>query len=222
MIRIVLVDDQTIVREGLADILSTAPEIDVVGQAANGKEALAQVDHHKPDMVVMDLQMPVMNGIQATQILGERYPKLPVLVLTTYAADEWVFDAIYAGAAGYLLKDSRRDELVAAIKGTIEGKSFLDPTIAGKLMKHMSRKTINPSAVISPIASLTNRERDVLRLLGQGLNNSAISERLSLASGTTRNYVSSIIEKLGVADRTQAAVIAIQEKLVRPQSKPKW
>ena len=222
MIRIVLADDQALVREGLADILSTVPELEVVAQAANGEEALAQVEIYRPDMVVMDLQMPVMNGIQATQELSRRHPRLPVLVLTTYAADEWVFDAIYAGAAGYLLKDSRREELVAAIKGTMEGKSFLDPAIAGKLMKHMSRKTVEASRLVSPIASLTNRERDVLRLLGQGLKNSAISERLSLAPGTTRNYVSSIIEKLGVADRTQAAVVAIQEDLVRQSPKGKW
>ncbi len=140
MIRIVLVDDQIMVREGLAAIIGTDPEIEVVGQADNGEDALAQVRALAPDLVVMDLQMPVMNGIQATQALHESHPSLPVLVLTTYAADEWIFDAIRAGAAGYLLKDSRRDELVAAIKGTMSGESFLDPAIAGKLMKHFSQK----------------------------------------------------------------------------------
>lgn len=135
MIRIVLVDDQIVVREGLAAIIGTDPEIEVVGQADNGEEALAQVKTLEPDMIVMDLQMPIMNGVQATQILSESHPTLPVLVLTTYSADEWVFDAIHAGAAGYLLKDSRRDELVAAIKGTMNNESFLDPAIAGKLMK---------------------------------------------------------------------------------------
>ncbi|MDM8521010.1 response regulator transcription factor [Anaerolineales bacterium HSG6] len=214
MIRIVLVDDQIIVREGLAAIIGTDPEIEVVGQADNGEDALAQVRALAPDLVVMDLQMPVMNGVQATQSLNESHPSLPVLVLTTYAADEWVFDAIRAGAAGYLLKDSRRDELVAAIKGTMVGESFLDPAIAGKLMKYFNQKKI-ALPTETDLADLTNRERDVLRLIGEGLNNSAIAERLHLAPGTVRNYVSTIIEKLDVADRTQAAVIAMKAGLVR-------
>ncbi len=214
MIRIVLVDDQIMVREGLAAIIGTDPEIEVVGQADNGEDALAQVRALAPDLVVMDLQMPVMNGIQATQALHESHPSLPVLVLTTYAADEWIFDAIRAGAAGYLLKDSRRDELVAAIKGTMSGESFLDPAIAGKLMKHFSQKK-SPSPPETALADLTDRERDVLRLIGEGLNNSAIAERLHLAPGTVRNYVSTIIEKLDVADRTQAAVIAMKAGLVK-------
>ncbi len=213
MIRIVLVDDQIMVREGLAAIIGTDPEIEVVGQADNGEEALTQVQALEPDMVVMDLQMPVMNGVQATEALKESQPSLPVLVLTTYAADEWVFDAIRAGAAGYLLKDSRREELVAAIKGTMVGESFLDPAIAGKLMKHFSQKK-SASQPETALADLTDRERDVLRLIGQGLNNSAIAERLHLAPGTVRNYVSTIIEKLGVGDRTQAAIVAMKEGVI--------
>lgn len=217
MIRILLVDDQIMVREGLAAIIGTDPEIEVVGQADNGEEALAQVRALAPDLVVMDLQMPVMNGVQATEALNESHPSLPVLVLTTYAADEWVFDAIRAGAAGYLLKDSRRDELVAAIKGTMAGESFLDPAIAGKLMKQFSQKNMPSQLEVDPAnltANLTERERDVLRLIGQGLNNSAIAERLHLAPGTVRNYVSTIFEKLEVADRTQAAIIAMKAGLV--------
>ena len=215
MIRIILADDQIVVREGLAAIIGTDPEIEVIGEANNGKEALAEVNALQPDMVVMDLQMPVMNGVQATQILSETHPTLPVLVLTTYSADEWLFDAIHAGAAGYLLKDSRRDELVAAIKGTMAGKSFLDPAIAGKLMQHISKKRVGKPSPALALSKLTDRERDVLRLVGQGLNNSAIAQRLHLASGTVRNYVSTIIKKLGVGDRTQAAVVAMQEGLVR-------
>lgn len=216
MIRVVLVDDQIMVREGLAAIIGTDPDIEVVGQADNGEEALTQVRALAPDLVVMDLQMPVMNGVQATEALKESHPSLPVLVLTTYAADEWVFDAIRAGAAGYLLKDSRRDELVAAIKGTMAGESFLDPAIAGKLMKHYSQKKMfsqSKAAIEDPTDTLTERERDVLRLIGEGLNNSAIAERLHLAPGTVRNYVSTIFEKLNVADRTQAAIIAMKADL---------
>ena len=216
MIRVVLVDDQIMVREGLAAIIGTDPDIEVVGQADNGEEALTQVRALAPDLVVMDLQMPVMNGVQATEALKESHPSLPVLVLTTYAADEWVFDAIRAGAAGYLLKDSRRDELVAAIKGTMAGESFLDPAIAGKLMKHYSQKKVfsqSEAAIEDPTDTLTERDRDVLRLIGEGLNNSAIAERLHLAPGTVRNYVSTIFEKLNVADRTQAAIIAMKADL---------
>lgn len=216
MIRIVLVDDQILVREGLAAIIGTDPELEVIGQADNGEEALTQVRVLEPDLVVMDLQMPVMNGVQATEALNASHPSLPVLVLTTYAADEWVFDAIRAGAAGYLLKDSRRDELVAAIKGTMAGESFLDPAIAGKLMKHFSQKKTSsqPEAAIEELTdTLTERERDVLRLIGEGLTNGAIAERLHLAPGTVRNYVSTIMEKLEVADRTQAAIIAMKADL---------
>ena len=137
MIRVLICDDQTVVREGLAAILSTDDEIKLVGLARNGEEALALAATDRPDVVLMDLNMPVMNGIQATQRLRLRHPAVRVLVLTTYADDAWVMDAIRAGAAGYLLKDTRRDDLVAAIKGTAEGKSFLDPTVAGKLMRQM-------------------------------------------------------------------------------------
>ena len=137
MIRVLICDDQTVVREGLAAILSTDDEIEVVGLACNGEEALALAATDRPDVVLMDLNMPVMNGVQATQRLRRSYPDVRVLVLTTYADEAWVIDAIRAGAAGYLLKDTRRDDLVAAIKGTAEGKSFLDPTVAGKLMRQM-------------------------------------------------------------------------------------
>ena len=210
MIRILLVDDQTVVREGIAAIISTDPDIEVIGQAAHGEEALSLMRHLHPDLVLMDLQMPVMNGVQTTKELKKNYPQVPVLVLTTYAADEWVFDAVQAGAAGYLLKDSRRDELVAAIKGTVEGESFVDPAIAGKLLHHVAGRMGSQHAVTSGIDSLTERELDVLQLIALGLNNTAIAERLHLAPGTVRNYVSTIFEKLRVSDRTQAAVAAIK------------
>lgn len=218
MIRIVLVDDQIMVREGLAAIISTDPELEVIGQANNGEEALTLVAELQPDIVVMDLQMPVMNGVQATELLRESHPMLPVLALTTYAADEWVFDAIRAGAAGYLLKDSRRDELVTAIKGTMVGNSFLDPAIAGKLMEHYRQRKSSSQPEAAPedlTDNLTERERDVLRLIGEGLTNGAIAERLHLVPGTVRNYVSTIMEKLEVADRTQAAIIARKADLGR-------
>jgi len=215
MIRVLICDDQTVVREGLAAILSTDPEIEVVGLAGDGREALALVAEAQPDVVLMDLQMPVMNGVQTTQRLHTHFPSVHVLVLTTYADDAWVLDAVRAGASGYLLKDTRRDELVAAVKGTAQGKSFVDPSVAGKLMQHVASTPAAPSPAANPLGDLTERELEVLELLVQGHSNPEIARRLYLASGTVRNYVSTILQKLGVPDRTQAAVVAIQRGLVK-------
>ncbi len=218
MVRVLICDDQTVVREGLAAILSTDDEIEVIGLARNGEEALALAEEERPDVVLMDLNMPVMNGVQATQHLRRRHPTLHVLVLTTYADDAWVIDAIRAGAAGYLLKDTRRDDLVAAIKGTAQGKSFLDPIVAGKLMRQMAAepaaRAVDTGQVESPVEALTERELEVLRLLAQGYSNPEIAQRVHLAPGTVRNYVSTILQKLGVGDRTQAAVVALQRGLI--------
>jgi DNA-binding NarL/FixJ family response regulator len=214
MVRVLICDDQTVVREGLAAILSTDDEIEVVGLARNGEEALALTATDRPDVVLMDLNMPVMNGIQATQRLRLRHPAVRVLVLTTYADDAWVMDAVRAGAAGYLLKDTRRDDLMAAVKGTAEGKSFLDPTVAGTLMRQMIAESAARPADSGQVEALTERELDVLRLLAQGYSNPEIAQRMHLAAGTVRNYVSTILQKLGVGDRTQAAVVALQRGLI--------
>lgn len=214
MIRVLICDDQTVVREGLAAILSTDDEIEVVGLARNGEEALALAAADRPDVVLMDLNMPVMNGVQATQHFRRNHPTVRVLVLTTYADDAWVIDAIRAGAAGYLLKDTRRDDLVAAIKGTAEGKSFLDPAVAGKLMRQMAAAPVARPVATGQIEAMTERELEVLRLLAQGYSNPEIAQQVHLAAGTVRNYVSTILQKLGVEDRTQAAVVALQRGLI--------
>jgi DNA-binding NarL/FixJ family response regulator len=214
MIRVLICDDQTVVREGLAAILSTDDEIEIVGLARNGEEALVLTATERPDVVLMDLNMPVLNGIQATQRLRLRHPAVRVLVLTTYADDAWVMDAIRAGAAGYLLKDTRRNDLVAAVKGTAEGKSFLDPAVAGMLMRQMIAEPAVRPVDAGQVDVLTERELDVLRLLAQGYSNPEIAQRMHLAAGTVRNYVSTILQKLGVGDRTQAAVVALQRGLI--------
>jgi len=214
MIRVLIVDDQTVVREGLAAILRTDSEIEVVGLAGDGREALEQVPTAQPDVVLMDLKMPRMNGVQATRELRQAWPEIYVLILTTYAADDWLFDAIRAGAAGYLLKDTRRADLVAAIKGTAQGKTFLDPSVAGRVMVHAATSATAAEERRSPAIDLTEREVEILDLLTQGLSNPEIAERLHLAPGTVRNYVSSILAKLGVSDRTQAAVLAVRWGLV--------
>ena len=216
MIRVLICDDQTVVREGLAAILSTDPEIEVVGLARNGREALDLLRETQPDVVLMDLKMPVMNGVQTTQYLRRAHPEVSVLVLTTYADDQWVLDAVRAGAAGYLLKDTRRGTLVDAIKGTAAGKTYLDPAIAGKLTQQVATGMAPPRQVEPRLDPFTEREQEVLNLLAQGHSNPEIAERLHLARGTVRNYVSAILQKLGVSDRTQAAVVAVQRGMIEP------
>ena len=163
MIRVLLCDDQDVVREGLRAILGTAPGLEVVGVAQDGAEAVELVGAAKPDIVLMDLNMHGVSGIQATRIIREKFPLVKVLVLTTYDADEWIFDAIRAGASGYLLKDTPRAHLIKAIEGTLAGQTFVDPTVAGKLFTQIADPTVARDTTLAN--SLSQRERDVLRLL---------------------------------------------------------
>ena len=211
-IKVLICDDQYMVREGLRVILGTARGMEVVGLAQDGAEALELIPETKPDLVLMDLKMPGMNGIHATRLIRERHPEVRVLVLTTYDADEWVFDAIRSGAAGYLLKDTPRDQLLEAIQGTVEGKTHVDPAVAGKLFARVAQSAA--AADTTMVDALSERERKVLSLLAHGLSNADIAARLYLSEGTVRNYVSSIYSKLGVTDRTQAAVLAMRYGLV--------
>jgi len=192
-------------------LLKLEPDIEVVGTAEDGAAAVEMVNMEKPDLVLMDLKMPVMNGVEATRQIRTRYPEVKVLVLTTYADDRWVFDAIQAGASGYLLKDTPRDELVKAVKGTSTGKTYVDPAIAGKVLEQVSSHQTQPATLVTD--KLTEREVEVLRLIARGFSNADIAERLFLTEGTVRNHVSAILSKLCVSDRTQAAVIAIQHGL---------
>ncbi len=212
MIRVLICDDQHVVCEGLRTILGTSPRIEVVGLAHNGAEALDLTASERPDVVLMDLKMPVVDGVQATREIRARFPGVRVLVLTTYDADEWVFDAIRAGASGYLLKDSPREALVAAVEGTAAGRTYVDPSVAGRLFAHVAHGTPGPDSAL--LESLTERERQVLSLLGRGLSNAAIAEHLHVAEGTVRNHVSAVLAKLDLADRTQAALLALRFGLV--------
>lgn len=211
-ITVLVCDDQAVVREGLAAILSTIPHISVIGLASQGQEAIEMVEKFQPDLVLMDLNMPRMNGVQATRQICEKFPKTAVLVLTTYTTDEWLFDAIRAGAAGYLLKDTRRDDLVRAIENTVSGKTHIDPDVAGKVFAWVAAMSTSEIQETSQQTSspLTLREIEILRLLVQGFSNPEIGQNLHLAPGTVRNYVSEIFVKLGVSDRTQAAVMAMK------------
>lgn len=215
MIRILLCDDQDIVTEGMGVILRTVRDFEVVGVAHDGAEAVDVVAATRPDLVLMDLRMPIMNGIQATRKIREQFPMTRVLVLTTYDDDEWVFDAIRAGAAGYLLKDTGREQIIAAIRGTMAGATHIDPNVAGKLFAHIAHGGgPTPSTLPALTEELSDREMEILRLLAGGLPNGEIAERLHLSKGTVQNYVSSILLKLDVTDRTQAAVIALKHGLV--------
>lgn len=212
MIRVLICDDQLVVCEGLRTILSGAPDIEVVGIVTSGTRALELIPQAKPDVVLMDLKLPGMNGIAATRAIRAQFPDVRVLALTTYDADEWVFDAIRSGAAGYLLKDVKREALIEAIRGTAAGQTYVDPHVAGKLFETVSQHAPAPEPLA--ITPLTERERGVLRLLARGLTNADIAERLHLTEGTVRNYVSAVFAKLGVTDRTQAALLALRHGLV--------
>jgi DNA-binding NarL/FixJ family response regulator len=209
--KILLCDDQAVIRDGLEMLLTLEKDFQVVGSAQDGQEALELVGKKSPDLVLMDLKMPGMNGIEATREIRKKYPDIKILVLTTYDEDEWVFDAIRAGASGYLLKDTPRQKIIEAIRGTVEGKSFVDPAVAGKLLNQVASNQTQPASILKD--KLTERELDVLRLLAKGMPNTEIAGTLHLSEGTVRNHVSAILEKLGVSDRTQAAVIAIQHGL---------
>lgn len=213
-IRLLICDDQAIVCEGLRAMLTPIPQIEVIGIANNGIEAVDLTRRFQPDLVLMDLKMPKMNGIQATKAIREQFPEVHILVLTTYDADEWVLNAIRNGAAGYLLKDTPQEELVKAIINTVKGWNPIDPQVAGKLLDQVAHQSSSHQQDQKLISHLSEREREVLRLLAKGLGNSEIAKTLFLSEGTVKNYVSVIFSKLGVTDRTQAAILAIRSGLV--------
>ncbi len=211
MIRILICDDQEVVREGLRTIVDLVPEFEVVGVVGDGSAAVDFVGANQVDLVLMDLHMPVMNGVQAIRELDAHHPDVKTLVLTTYGDESWVLDAIRAGASGYLLKDAPRARLVDAIRGTMDGETHLDPSVAGGLLVKLASQPVTESLSLGN--ELTDRESEVLALLGKGLSNAEIADRLYLSEGTVRNYVSSVLSKLGVHDRTQAAVLAVKHGL---------
>jgi DNA-binding NarL/FixJ family response regulator len=209
--KVLICDDQAIVRDGLELLLKLEKDIEVVGLAQDGAEAVALTAKTHPDLILMDLKMPGLNGVEATRRICALEPRPKVLVLTTFDDDEWVFDAIRAGAAGYLLKDTPREKVVEALRGTMTGKTYMDPAIAGKLLEQVVSHREQPSTLLT--SKLTGREVEVLRLIAQGLANADIAEALHLSEGTIRNHVSSLFAKLDVSDRTQAAILAIRHGL---------
>lgn len=210
--KVIICDDQAIIRDGLELLLRLDREIEVVGKAGDGAQALDLVAQHQPDLVLMDLKMPGMNGVEATRRLRDRFPGTKILILTTFDDDEWLFDVLRAGADGYLLKDTPRADVIKAVKGTVAGKTYMDPAVAGRVLEQAMGASATPPSIITE--QLSDREVEVLRLLAAGLSNRDIAQWLHLSEGTVRNYVSAIIAQLGVSDRTQAAILAVRHGLV--------
>ena len=204
-VKVMIVDDHAIVREGLTMLLGEEADIEVVGEARNGVDALSHVGRLNPDVVLMDLVMPEMDGIAATTEIRKKYPQCQVLVLTSFAEDQRVPDAIQAGAVGYLLKDILKADLLRAIHAAARG----EPTLHPEAQRQLMQQVISPPTT-SLLESLTEREMDVLRLIARGNNNKEIASILHLTEGTVKGYVSTILGKLQVADRTQAALYAVK------------
>ena len=213
-VRLVIADDQALFREGLRTLLSTRDEVNVVGEAANGEEVLGMIERLQPSVVLMDLQMPVMDGIQATAKLRERRPDISVLALTTFDDDASLFGALRAGAAGYLLKDVSSDTLVSAITAAARGESFLQSTVTGRVVEAFARLMESGGARAEALVlPLSPREREILAILGSGASNKEIADRLCLAEGTVKNHVTSILAKLRLTNRVEAAVYAVRNGL---------
>jgi DNA-binding NarL/FixJ family response regulator len=209
-IRILLVDDQALFREGLETLLSVHNDIQVVGQASNGQEAVEVAAKVQPDVILMDVRMPILDGVMATRILKKSFPQCRVIVLTTFDDDEYIFDALRAGAAGYLLKDVASEQLVEAIRATVRGESILEPSVAAKVITEFTRvSSMVPSAQMEQLVDpLSERELEILSLIAVGASNKEIANQLYIAEGTVKNHVTHILGKLGVRDRTQAALKA--------------
>jgi DNA-binding NarL/FixJ family response regulator len=208
-VRVLLVDDQALFREALGTLLDARPEVEVVGEAGDGHQALERAAALAPDVVLMDLHMPVLDGIAATRRLRVEQPGVRVLALTTFDDDEDVFAALRAGALGYLLKDVSADRLVEAVQAAARGESVLQPSVAAKVVARFAQLDDAPRARPQPlVVPLSDRELDVLRLLADGRSNREIATALFLAEGTVKNHVTNVLAKLGARDRTQAALRA--------------
>jgi DNA-binding NarL/FixJ family response regulator len=209
VIRLLLVDDQRLMRDGLRILLELESDFEVVGEAEDGAQALDCYRQFSPDVVLMDIRMPVMDGVEATRRLRETDPDSKVIILTTFDDNEYVFEGLRAGALGYLLKDVSGDELADAIRKVATGGSMIEPSVARKVVAEFARLAPpTPEATEELIEPLSEREIEILKLVSQGLTNKEIATRLFLAEGTVKNYVTSILQKIGARDRTQAAIRA--------------
>jgi len=212
-IKVLISDDHTLIREGLRKILSTEKAIEVVGEAEDGQQAIEQANKLKPDIILMDITMPRINGIEATRIIKNECPDIGIIALTIHDQEEYLFELIKAGASGYVLKDISSDLLVQTILGVARGESFIPPSMTTRIFAEFSRLSSRHSQDTLP-EGLTRREVDVLRLVAQGESNRAIAQKLYISEKTVKNHLTNIFQKLGVIDRTQAALLAVKNKIV--------
>jgi DNA-binding NarL/FixJ family response regulator len=210
MIRLLLVDDQDLFRQGLAALLSVEPDLAIAGQARNGEEAIALAETLQPHVILMDVRMPLCDGVQATREIHQRYPWMRILVLTTFDDDEYILQSLQVGALGYLLKRTPSSEIAAAIRSVSQGYSQLGPTIALKVFANL-KPVLSSSSLFAE--TLSKREIEVVKLIGQGKNNQEIAQALYLSEGTVKNYVTQLLSKLNMRDRVQAALWAQQHLL---------
>ena len=215
-IRVLLVDDQALFREGLETLLSVHKDIHVVGQARDGQEALEVANRTQPDVALMDVRMPVLDGVRATRLLKDALPQCSVIILTTFDDDEYIFDALRMGAAGYLLKDVASAQLVEAIRAAARGESILEPSVAAKVIAEFSRVSsmVSSAQMEQLVEPLSEREQEILAWIARGASNKEIASQLYVAEGTVKNHVTHILGKLGVRDRTQAALKARELGLI--------
>lgn len=214
--RVLIADDQALVRAGFRKLLESAPEIEVVGEAADGHEAVELARRLRPTLVLMDIRMPRLDGIEATRRLTAAGDGARVLILTTFGIDDYVLEALRAGASGFMLKDAPPEELLAAVEVVARGDALIAPAVTRSVIEELVRRS--PSASLPPpvLDELTQREREVLELLAQGLSNSAIAERLVVSTGTVKTHVARILSKLGLRDRIQAVILAYEAGVVTP------
>ncbi|MCH9015962.1 MAG: response regulator transcription factor [Gemmatimonadetes bacterium] len=210
--RILIVDDHTMVRDGLSSMLQRQPDFEVVGEASNGKEGVEQAERLRPDLILMDLRMPEMDGVEAMRKIRLHQPEVDFLVLTTFDTDEYIFDAVEVGAKGFLLKDTSRDELFNAVRTISNGNSYFQPDIASRLADQFAVLRKGGGHVTD---ALSEREREVLNLIAQGKANKEVASELSLSESTVKSHVSNIFSKLGVNDRTGAVTTAIQKGIIK-------
>lgn len=216
MIRVLIADDQAMVRSGLRLILESEPDLTVIAEAENGQEAIRLAKREKPDVILMDVRMPVMDGLEATEQITEASPDTRVIVLTTFDLDDYVYGALRAGAGGFLLKDADGDELVSAVRVIASGDAIIAPSVTKRLISEFAKRP--QAADISGLDELTEREVDVLRLVAKGMSNIEIGEELFVSETTVKTHVSHILTKLQLRDRVQAVVVAYESGLITPGS----
>ncbi|MEU2789844.1 response regulator transcription factor [Streptomyces sp. NPDC007100] len=214
-IRVLIADDQKLIRESFGIVLNAQPDIEVIGEAVDGQDAIDRIAALSPDVVLMDIRMPVLDGLEATHRITRSFPDVRIVMLTTFDEDEYVYEALRAGASGFMLKDSSAQQLAEAVRTVATGGALLAPTVTKRLIEEFARGRSPRTVPRGRVAGLTERETEVLRLIAQGLSNSELAERLVIAEQTVKTHVSRMLVKLGLRDRTQAVVFAYETGLVR-------